>query len=156
MDRRKFVKGGAAVAGAVAFPRITVAQDAPAKIGVVGAKTGPQAGGAAITHYPTFRLWAKQVNDRGGLKLKNGRRKIELIEYDDQTKPPETVKAVERLATVDKADFIMGAYGTGFNLAAAPVFAKYNYPQVAQSLVSDRVDDLIKQYPGLFVVQGSA
>jgi branched-chain amino acid transport system substrate-binding protein len=156
MDRRKFVKGSAAVAGAVAFPRVSVGQDAPAKIGVVGAKTGPQAGGAAVTHYPTFRLWAKQVNDRGGLKLKGGQRKIELIEYDDQTKPSETIKAVERLVTVDKADFIMAAYGTGFNLAAAPIFAKYNYPQVAQSLVSDKVDELIKQYPGLFVVQGSA
>jgi branched-chain amino acid transport system substrate-binding protein len=156
MDRRTFVKGSAAVASAVTFPRVSIGQDAPAKIGVVGAKTGPQAGGAAVTHYPTFRLWAKQVNDRGGLKLKGGQRKIELIEYDDRTQPGETIKAVERLASVDKADFIMGAYGTGFNLAAAPIFAKYNYPHVAQSLVSDKVDDIIKQYPGLFVVQGSA
>ena len=92
---------------------------------MVGPKTGPLAGGAAITHFPNFKLWAKQVNDRGGLKLKAGQRKIELIEYDDRTQPPETIKAVERLATVDKADLIMPVYGTGFNLAAAPIFAKY-------------------------------
>jgi len=45
---------------------------------------------------PNFKLWAKEVNDKGGLKLKAGARKIELVEYDDQTKPPETIKAVER------------------------------------------------------------
>jgi len=156
MDRRKFVKGSAAVAaGAVAFPRISFGQAAPAKIGVVGPKTGPLAGGAAVTHFPNFKLWAKEVNDAGGLKLKNGRQKIELIEYDDQTKPPETIKAIERLATVDKADFIMAPYATGFNLATAPIFAKYKYPQVAQAAVTDNMDELIKQYPGIFFVQGT-
>ena len=28
---------------------------------------------------------------------------VELIEYDDQTNPGETIKAVQRLATQDKA-----------------------------------------------------
>ncbi|HWM48081.1 MAG TPA: amino acid ABC transporter substrate-binding protein [Xanthobacteraceae bacterium] len=155
MDRRKFVKGSAAIAGAAAFPRVSFGQGAPAKIGVVGPKTGPLAGGAAVTHFPNFKLWAKEVNDRGGLKLKGGQRKIELIEYDDRTQPGETIKAVERLATVDKADFIMAPYGTGFNLAVAPIFAKYKYPQLAQAAVTDKMDELIKKYPGLFFVQGT-
>jgi branched-chain amino acid transport system substrate-binding protein len=125
------------------------------KIGVVGPKTGPLAGGAAVTHFPGFKLWAKTVNDRGGLKLKAGQRKIELIEYDDRTEPGETIKAIERLATQDKADFIMAPYGTGFNVATAPIFAKYGYPQIAQAAVTDQVDELVKRYPTLFFVQGS-
>jgi len=132
MDRRTFVTGSAAAVGAASLPRISIGQAAPAKIGVVGPKTGPLAGGAAVTHFPGFKLWAKQINDRGGLKLKGDQRKIELIEYDDRTQPGETIKAVERLATVDQADFIMAPYGTGFNLATAPIFAKYGYPQLAQ------------------------
>jgi branched-chain amino acid transport system substrate-binding protein len=155
MDRRKFVKSTAAIAGVATFPRISFGQSAPAKIGVVGPKTGPLAGGAAVTHFPNFKLWAKVVNDRGGLKLKGGMRKIELIEYDDRTQPGETIKAVERLATVDKADFIMAPYATGFNLATAPIFDKYKYPQVAQAAVTDKMDELIKQYSGLFFVQGT-
>jgi branched-chain amino acid transport system substrate-binding protein len=155
MDRRKFVKGTAAVAGAVTFPHVTFGQAAPAKIGVVGPKTGPLAGGAAVTHFPNFKLWAKEINDKGGLKLKAGQRKIEIVEYDDQTKPPETIKAIERLATVDKADFIMAPYGTGFNLATAPIFDKYKYPQLAQAAVTDKMDELTKQYSGLFFVQGT-
>ena len=118
---------------------------APVKIGVVGPKTGPLAAGAAVTHWPNFKLWAHQINARGGLRLKDGQRKIELIEYDDRTQPGETIKAVERLATQDKADFIMAPYGTGFNLATAPIFAKYGYPQIAQAAVTDKVAAQIGQ-----------
>jgi len=155
MDRRTFVKGSVVAAGAVTLPRVSFGQAAPVKIGVVGPKTGPLAPGAAVTHFPNFKLWAKEVNDRGGLKLKGGQRKVELIEYDDRTQPPETIKAVERLATVDKADFIMPVYATGFNLAVAPVFAKYKYPLVTQACVTDQIDTLTKRYPSMFIVQGS-
>jgi branched-chain amino acid transport system substrate-binding protein len=154
MQRRELLKLAAATAvtGSLGL-RAAHAEDA-IKIGVVGPKTGPLAGGAEITHFPNFRLWAKQINDRGGLKLKSGQRKVELIEYDDRTQPPETIKAVERLATVDKADLIMPVYGTGFNLAVAPIFAKYDYPLLAQAFVTDQGAELIKRYPNLFIVQG--
>ena len=77
------------------------------KIGAVAPKTGPLAGGSAVTHWPNLKLWVSQVNARGGLKLKSGTAKIELIEYDDRTNPGETIKAVQRLATQDKVDFII-------------------------------------------------
>jgi len=125
------------------------------KIGVVGPKTGVLASGAAVTHFPPFRLWAHEVNARGGLKLKGGQKKVELIEYDDRSMPGEAIKAVQRLASVDKVDFIMGVYATGFNLAVAPIFAKYGYPQVTQAAVTDQIEKLTKRYPGLFFVQGS-
>jgi branched-chain amino acid transport system substrate-binding protein len=95
-------------------------------------------------------LWASDVNKRGGLKLKSGQRKVELIVYDDKTNPGETIKAVERLATQDKADFIFAPYGTGFNLAAAPTFAKYGYPQFAVAAVTDQIDELVKKYPTIY------
>jgi branched-chain amino acid transport system substrate-binding protein len=154
MKRRDLLKYGAAAAIAGPLGVRVARADDPIKIGVVGPKTGPLAGGATITHFPNFKLWQKQVNDRGGLKLKTGQRKIELIEYDDRTQPPETIKAVERLATVDKADLIMPVYGTGFNLAVAPIFAKYDYPLLAQAFVTDQGPELIKRYPNLFIVQG--
>jgi branched-chain amino acid transport system substrate-binding protein len=62
---------------------------------------------------------------------------------------------VERLATVDKADFIMPVYATGFNLAVAPTYAKYGYPLITQACVTDQIDKLTKQYPNIFIVQGS-
>ncbi len=125
------------------------------KIGAVGPKTGPLAGGAAITHWPNVQLWVSQVNARGGLKLKSGRAKIVLVEYDDRTNPGETIKAVQRLATQDKADFVIAPYGTGFNLAVAPIFAKYNYPQITSTSISDKIPSLTERYPGIFFTLGS-
>src|SRR5262245_50181870 len=156
LKRRDVLKYGAAaaVAGPLGVRAARAQANEPIKIGVVGPKTGPLAGGAAITHFPYFKLWQKLVNDRGGLKLKDGQRKIELIEYDDRTQPPETIKAVERLATVDKADLIMPVYGTGFNLAAAPIFAKHNYPLLAQAFATAKGPEMIARYPNLFIVQG--
>ena len=113
------------------------------------------ASGGAVTHWPNFKLWESEINAKGGLKLKAGQKKVELIEYDDRSQPGETIKAVERLAAQDKVDFIMPVYGTGYNLAVAPVFAKYGYPQVTQAAVTDQMDALIQRYPKLFFVQGS-
>src|ERR1700751_917155 len=155
MRRREFLKYSAATAVAASFVRAARADSGVVKVGVVGPKTGPLAPGAAVTHFPPWRLWAHEVNARGGLKLKSGQAKIELIEYDDRTQPPETIKAVERLATVDKADWIGGVFATGFNLATAPTFAKHGYPQLALTCVTDQAPALIKKYPGLFVFQQS-
>jgi branched-chain amino acid transport system substrate-binding protein len=115
MKRREFLKYSVATAVAAPFVRAARADSGVVKVGVVGAKTGPLGPGAAVTHFPPFRLWAHEVNARGGLKLKSGQAKIELIEYDDRTQPSETIKAVERLATVEKADWIGGVFATGFN-----------------------------------------
>jgi len=126
------------------------------KIGAVAPKTGPLAAGAAITHWPNIKLWATEVNAAGGLKMKDGsKRKVEIIEYDDRTNPGETIKAVQRLATQDKADFILAPYGTGLNLAAAPVFDKYGYPQITSTSITDKIPELTKRYSGIFFTLGS-
>jgi branched-chain amino acid transport system substrate-binding protein len=128
----------------------------PIKIGAVAPKTGPLAAGAAVTHWPNIELWAHQVNARGGLKMKDGtRRKVEIIEYDDRTNPGETIKAVQRLATQDKADFVLAPYSTGLNLAAAPIFARYGYPQITSTSITDKTAELAKRYPNIFFTLGT-
>ena len=37
----------------------------------------------------------------------------------------------ERLMTQDKVDFVLPPWSTGFNLAAAPIYARNGYPQLA-------------------------
>lgn len=155
MKRRNLLHlaAAAATAGMIGLPAAQAADTI--KIGAVAPKTGPLAAGAAITHWPNIKLWVTQVNERGGLKLKDGRAKIELIEYDDRTTPGETIKAVQRLATQDKADFILAPYGTGFNLAAAALYARHGYPLVTSTSITDKLDELIKRYPGIFFTLGS-
>ena len=56
---------------------------------------------------------------------------IEVVEYDDRSNSEEVVKALERLVTQDKVDFILPPWGTGLNLAVGPIFNKYGYPHLA-------------------------
>ncbi len=139
--------GGAALAGSHSAD--------PIVIGAVAPKTGPLAGGAAVTHWPNIRLWAEQVNARGGLNVDGTMRMVEIIEYDDQTNPGETIKAVQRLATQDEADFIIAPFATGLNIAAAPIFARYGYPQISVSNITDQVEDLASKFPNMFFTLGS-
>jgi branched-chain amino acid transport system substrate-binding protein len=155
MRRREFLKYSAATALAAPFVRAARADTGLFKVAVVGAKTGPLAPGAAITQFPPFKLWAHEVNARGGLKVKSGQLKIEIVEYDDRTQPPEAIKAVERAASVDKADWISGMYATGFNLAVAPTMSRLGYPQFAMACLTDHAPELVKRYPGFFDFQSS-
>ena len=125
------------------------------KIGASAPKTGPLAGGSTVTFWPNVKLWVKQVNDSGGIKLKSGKAKIQLIEYDDRTNPGEAIKNIQRLATQDKVDFILAPYGTGFNLATAPIFAKFNYPLITHTAITDKVEALTKRYSNIFFTLGT-
>ena len=125
------------------------------KIGASAPKTGPLAGGSTVTYWPNVKLWVEQVNARGGLQLKSGKAKVELIEYDDRTNPGEAIKNIQRLATQDKVDFILAPYGTGLNLATAPIFAKFNYPLITHTTITDQIDALTKRYSNIFFTLGS-
>jgi len=155
VKRRTALKIAAATLVASSLAIGTAQAGDTVKIGAVAPKTGPLAGGSTVTHWPNIKLWVHQVNARGGLKLKSGQKKIELIEYDDQTNPGVHIKAAQRLATQDKVDFIIAPYGTGFNLASAPIYAKHGYPQIAVSAISDKIPELTKRYPGIFFTLGS-
>ncbi|KAA9007868.1 amino acid ABC transporter substrate-binding protein [Histidinibacterium aquaticum] len=125
-------------------------------IGAVGPKTGPLAGGAAVTYWPNVQLWANDVNEAGGLQVGDTSYMVEIVEYDDQTNPAQTIAAVQRLATQDEADFILPPYSTGLNLAAAPIYDRYGYPQVTSTANTGNVEDLSAQFPNLYITLGAA
>ena len=80
-----------AIAAIAAFSVDAMAQKT-IKIGASAPKTGPLAGGSTVSFWPNVELWVKQINAAGGIKLKSGKAKIELIEYDDRTNPGEAIK----------------------------------------------------------------
>ncbi|EJL50480.1 ABC-type branched-chain amino acid transport system, periplasmic component [Rhizobium sp. CF122] len=125
------------------------------RIGYAISKTGPNAGGAGITTLPNYLLWVKDVNDAGGLELPDGKKlPIEVIEYDDRSSSEEVVRATERLATDDQVDFILAPWGTGFNLAVAPLFDRYGYPQLAVSAVTDKAPQFVQRWKKSFWMLG--
>jgi branched-chain amino acid transport system substrate-binding protein len=145
-------------ASAAAFVMATglaAAQDT-LKIGASAPKTGPLAGGAAVTHWPNVKLWIHEVNARGGLKVGGKQMKLELVEYDDKTSGEEAVKNIQRLATVDKVDFIVTPYATGINVATAPLIAKYGYPHIATTANTNNVPEFAKRWPNSFWLLGTS
>ncbi len=155
MHRRRFMAGGAAVAAAASLPRIHAqAQSAPEKIriGYAISLSGPLGPGAESTTVSQYKLWQKRTNDSGGILLKKFGKKvpIELIEYDDRGQPDELLKLTERLIERDRVDLVLSPYATHMNLAAAPIFNKYEYPTIMTTAGSAQLYQLAQKWPYAF------
>ena len=122
------------------------------RIGYAVSLSGVNAQGAAVTTLPAYKLWVDDVNKKGGLMIKefNKRIPIEVTEYDDTSNVETMLRLSERLMTQDKVDFVLPPWSTGFNLAAAPVFARNGYPQLTVTANSNDEAALVKQMPTLF------
>ncbi|WP_134680347.1 amino acid ABC transporter substrate-binding protein [Paracoccus ravus] len=146
--------GGVAISALSLGPGMAQAPE-PVRIGYVASKSGPAAAGAGITTIPNYELWAKDVNAAGGLKLPDGsQRPVELISYDDRSSAEDAVRAVERLASQDKVDFILPPWGTGFNLAIAPLMDRLGYPHLAVTSMTDKAPDFAKRWKKSFWMLG--
>jgi branched-chain amino acid transport system substrate-binding protein len=148
-----------AAAGVCTLPAPAQAQDIKSiRIGYAISKTGPYTGGASITTLPNYQLWVKDVNAAGGIMLKSIGKKvpIEVVEYDDRSNSEEAVKAIERLATQDKVDFILPPWSTGLNLAVGPTFNRLGYPHLAVTAATDRAPELAKRWPNSFWFLGTS
>jgi branched-chain amino acid transport system substrate-binding protein len=120
------------------------------RIGYAISKTGPFAGGAGVTTLPNYQLWVKDVNAAGGISVGGKKLQVEVVEYDDRSNSEEAVKAIERLGTQDKVDFILPPWGTGLNLAVGPTFNRLGYPHLAVTAATDRAPEMAKRWPNSF------
>ncbi len=156
--RRLSIHAAAATALVAATATAGLAQDSDTvTIGYAVSKSGPNAGGSDMTVTPNYELWVEEVNADGGLKMPDGsRRMIDVIAYDDRSSAEEVVRAVERLATQDEVDFILQPWGTGFNLAVAPLVATFGYPHLAGAAVTDKAPDFVKRWDTSFWFMGGS
>lgn len=76
--------------------------------------------------------WEKQVNDRGGIFVKEYNKKlpIHFIIYDDASDQANSQKFYEKLITDDKVHFLIGPFGSFLSFAASTVAEKYKMPMV--------------------------
>ena len=125
------------------------------RIGYAVSKTGPNAPGANTSTTPNYELWVKEVNAAGGLQIGNKRLPIEVIEYDDRSSSEEAVRAIERLITQDKVDFILPPWGTGINLAVAPILHRHGYAHLAGTAVTDKAPMLSKRWENSYWLLGT-
>jgi len=80
----------------------------------------------------SYEMAAKEINDAGGIMVKEYNRKIpvKLIIYDDKTETTTSVTLYEKLATEDKVDAFLGGYSTALVQAHVVVPQKYQIPYV--------------------------
>jgi branched-chain amino acid transport system substrate-binding protein len=90
--------------------------EGPIKIGFGMALTGSLAanGKAALL---AMQIWAEEVNKKGGLLG----RKVELVYYDDQSRPATVPGIYAKLLDVDKVDLVVSDYGTNLIAPAMPI-----------------------------------
>src|SRR3989338_3082777 len=118
-DRREFLRGSTAIAGATAagvlLPTgISLAQQAKLKVGLMLPYTGTYAQlGVAITN--GFKL---AVEERGG---KLGGREIEYFTVDDESNPAKAPENTNKLVQRDKVDVVIGTVHSGVAMGMAKV-----------------------------------
>ncbi len=105
------------------------------KIGVITSLSGDLATGGNVTKRG-YDLWAKAVNEAGGIEIGGKRYGVKLFYADAQSEPSQGASGAERLATQEKVDFVLGPYSSGVTLAVAPVLEKYKIPMITGSAES--------------------
>jgi branched-chain amino acid transport system substrate-binding protein len=117
ITRREFGSLAAGLsAAALARPAFAQSSDGPIRIG----HTLPLSGGLAGNGKPAFlahRLWVDEINAKGGLLG----RKVELVNYDDQSNPAQVPALYTKLLDVDKVDLVVSSYATALIAPAMPV-----------------------------------
>lgn len=113
----------------------------PVKIGVGIAQTGFLAP-TAEPILNAYKLWAKQVNDKGGLDVAGERRPIELVVYDDQSDFSKEAAIYEKLITDDKVDLLLSPYTTAAHLAVVGVLERYQFPMVGSTASSEQLKQI--------------
>jgi len=109
-NRRNWLVGAGAALAAVSIGMsggVLAQSQAPIKVGIGIAQTGPLGGGGKAALLG-LQMWVEDVNAKGGLLG----RKVQLIAYDDQTNPALTPGIYTKLLDVDKVDLIIAPYGT--------------------------------------------
>jgi branched-chain amino acid transport system substrate-binding protein len=73
------------------------------------------------------QLAVDEINGAGGVLGK----KLQLVVVDDEGKGDKGVAAIEKLATVDKVDVLLGGIASGVAVAQIPILKKYQLVTVA-------------------------
>lgn len=90
----------------------------------------------------SVRLWAENVNAKGGLLG----HQVKLIVLDDKSDKQTSIKLYEKLITEDKVDLLFSPYSSGITDAVANVTERYGMPMVSFGASSTVIWDKGRRY----------
>jgi len=88
-----------------------------------------------------YDLWAKTVNDAGGIQVGDTTYNVEIVYVDYESQTPRAVQSAERLITEDEVNFLFSPFGSGATKAASSVSERYQIPTIAATASSKEVYD---------------
>jgi branched-chain amino acid transport system substrate-binding protein len=91
--------------------------------------TGAQSKEGALTKQG-YDLWLDWIKARGGIVVNNVKHPVEIKYEDDQSNANLSATLVQKLITDEKANFILGPYGTTATLSDAVVAERNGIPMV--------------------------
>ena len=108
--------------------------DSTFKIGIITSLTG-SAAAFGQAHKNGYTIALAELNAAGGVMGK----KIELVYYDDQTRPDQAVQGVNKLVDQNHVPIILGAYSSENTRAIVPAVNQKNIPLVMPTATADNV-----------------
>ncbi|HEX4422839.1 MAG TPA: ABC transporter substrate-binding protein [Kofleriaceae bacterium] len=110
-------------------------QDANAfHIGVITSLTGSTAA-FGQAHKNGYAVAVAEINAKGGILGKP----VELLYYDDQSKPDQAVQGVAKLVDQDHVPLILGAYSSENTRAIVPAVTQKHVPLLMPTATADNV-----------------
>jgi branched-chain amino acid transport system substrate-binding protein len=104
------------------------------RIGVITSLTG-SAAAFGQAHKNGYAIALNDLNAAGGLMGKQ----IELVYYDDQSRPDQAVQGVNKLVDQDGVPIILGAYSSENTRAIVPAVTQKHIPLVMPTATADNV-----------------
>ena len=104
------------------------------RVGVSLGLTGRYAGPAKM-HERAYRLWEKQVNDRGGILG----RPVKLIIRDDRSDENTAREIYRELISKQRVDMVFGPYSSRITVSVIPIVEKFDYPMIVPGAAADKI-----------------
>jgi branched-chain amino acid transport system substrate-binding protein len=104
------------------------------RIGVITSLTGPAAA-FGQAHKNGYTIALEELNGAGGVLGKQ----IELVYYDDQSRPDQAVQGVNKLVDQNGVPIILGAYSSENTRAIVPAVTQKRVPLVMPTATADNV-----------------
>jgi len=116
--------GGAAGGGTAAT---TTGEDLV--IGAPMSLTGSQSKEGALARQG-YDMWLQWINQQGGINVKGVKHRVQLKYEDDTSKADISAQLAQKLITEEKAQFLLGPYGSATTASDAVVAEKNSIPMV--------------------------
>ena len=103
-----------------------ISAENPIKVGATVSLEGKYVETSRMIKYG-YEMWESQVNQKGGILG----RKVELILYDDKSRPDLVRKYYSKLIEEDGVELVLSPYGTPLTLVASEITEKHKKVMIA-------------------------